>query len=261
MSDEEDTPATMHDEEEAEEEEEEEEEGEEEEESSSATPAVAAMEMEQQQQEEEEEDEEDSVMVVDPPPPPATTISAATVAAMVAALDAAAAAGAQPTTTTTTPEQAGAEGNQVLEEQVAVFAQYRPSIDIGQPHPSPVVESGLLAGVSLPSLEYDHDSIPPDTIASGKLSSLQLEAIAYAGQRHRLVQSGTRAGFFLGDSTVRAVCTHSHTHTRTCTYTHTHTYMKTGNGQRPPNCRDPPRQHRPRAEAGTVGDHQWRPQE
>jgi hypothetical protein len=90
---------------------------------------------------------------------------------------------------------------QVLEEQTEVFSSYKPTITIGQPHPSPVIESGLLSSVPLPPLAYDALALPPDVISQGKLSSLQLESILYAGQRHRLVQNGVRAGFFLGDST------------------------------------------------------------
>lgn len=90
---------------------------------------------------------------------------------------------------------------QVLEEQTEVFSSYKPKITIGQPHPSPVIESGLLSSVPLPPLAYDALALPPDAISQGKLSSLQLESILYAGQRHRLVQNGVRAGFFLGDST------------------------------------------------------------
>ena len=77
---------------------------------------------------------------------------------------------------------------------------YKPTITIGQPHPSPVIESGLLSSVPLPPLAYDALALPPDAISQGKLSSLQLESILYAGQRHRLVQHGVRAGFFLEDT-------------------------------------------------------------
>lgn len=89
----------------------------------------------------------------------------------------------------------------VLEEQTEVFSSYKPTITIGQPHPSPVIESGLLSFVPLPPLTYDALALPPDAISQGKLSSLQLESTLYAGQRHRLVAGGVRAGFFLGDST------------------------------------------------------------
>jgi len=90
---------------------------------------------------------------------------------------------------------------QVSEEQTEVFSSYKPTITIGQPHPSPVIESGLLSSVPLPPLAYDALALPPDAISQGKLSSLQFESILYAGQRHRLVQHGVRAGFFSGDST------------------------------------------------------------
>lgn len=39
-----------------------------------------------------------------------------------------------------------------------------------------------------------------DVVKSGKLSSLQLEAIAYACQAHETrLPDGSRAGFFIGD--------------------------------------------------------------
>ncbi|CAN0505883.1 unnamed protein product, partial [Laminaria digitata] len=39
-----------------------------------------------------------------------------------------------------------------------------------------------------------------DVVRSGKLSSLQLEAVAYACQAHETrLPDGSRAGFFIGD--------------------------------------------------------------
>lgn len=49
---------------------------------------------------------------------------------------------------------------------------------------------------------FSSDGVPSDAIRDGKLSSLQLETILLAGQRHLLLQDGVRAGFFLGDGTV-----------------------------------------------------------
>lgn len=47
---------------------------------------------------------------------------------------------------------------------------------------------------------YYHLSIPPETINSGHLSALQLEAITYASQAHEhLLPDGSRAGFLVGD--------------------------------------------------------------
>ena len=58
-----------------------------------------------------------------------------------------------------------------------------------------------MAAVEPPDLQYTL-AIPKDVVASGKLSEIQLEAIAYAGQAHEVIlPNGQRKGFFIGDGT------------------------------------------------------------
>jgi hypothetical protein len=76
------------------------------------------------------------------------------------------------------------------------------SLHFGVPHPSEIAEPRGLAAVDLPPASYPlRDSLDRANIVSeGKLSSLQLEGVQYACQRHQLMLSGgARAGFFLGD--------------------------------------------------------------
>eukprot|EP00961_Rhodomonas_salina_P010499 140938-Rhodomonas_salina.2 len=83
-----------------------------------------------------------------------------------------------------------------------VFASYAcKSLSFGQPHPADVSESAGLAMVPLPKATYPlQASLPASLIESGKLSSLQLEGVLYACQRHcTMLPDGNRAGFFLGD--------------------------------------------------------------
>ncbi|KAJ8310283.1 hypothetical protein KUTeg_012148 [Tegillarca granosa] len=71
-----------------------------------------------------------------------------------------------------------------------------------QPHPGDIVEAGPLAALQLPEATYPlADSIPKDVIKSSQLSSLQLEGVLYACQRHQMIlPDGRRAGFFIGDA-------------------------------------------------------------
>lgn len=70
---------------------------------------------------------------------------------------------------------------------------------LGLKHPDPVVETASLSSVE-PSDVWYNISIPPETIASGALSALQLESITYASQQHEhLLPDGSRAGFLIGD--------------------------------------------------------------
>ena len=59
----------------------------------------------------------------------------------------------------------------------------------------------LKASIELPPATFPlQDSLAPELISSGKLSSLQLEGVLYAAQRHqKMLHTGERAGFFLGD--------------------------------------------------------------
>lgn len=55
------------------------------------------------------------------------------------------------------------------------------SVKIGLRHPDPVVETSSLSSVTPPDVWYQ-TSISEETIDSGWLSALQLEAITYAAQ-------------------------------------------------------------------------------
>lgn len=70
------------------------------------------------------------------------------------------------------------------------------------PHPGDIVEAGPLAALSQPDPMYPlTESLPEEVIKEGKLSSLQLEGVLYACQQHmRILPSGQRAGFFIGDA-------------------------------------------------------------
>ena len=64
------------------------------------------------------------------------------------------------------------------------YQNYTPSkVQEGQPHPDPVVESASLAAVEPPDVTYRHAL--RDVVSLGKLSSLQLESVIYASQRHQ----------------------------------------------------------------------------
>lgn len=83
----------------------------------------------------------------------------------------------------------------------AVFQSYRcASLKEGRPHPGDIAEPASLAAIALPRNDYPLDAFPAEVITSGKLSSLQLEGMRYACERHRhWLPSGERQGFFLGD--------------------------------------------------------------
>lgn len=85
-----------------------------------------------------------------------------------------------------------------------LFVAYEPSGGSpGLPHPADVAEPASLAATSPPPISYPLlDALPGELVSSGKLSSLQLQAIALCCQRHLVVMPTTpptRAGFFLGD--------------------------------------------------------------
>ncbi|KAK1280548.1 hypothetical protein QJS04_geneDACA014302 [Acorus gramineus] len=80
------------------------------------------------------------------------------------------------------------------------FMEYRhPKLSIGAPHPDPVVETSSLSAVQPPEPTYDL-KIKDELETSKALSSLQIETIVYACQRHlHHLQNSVRAGFFIGD--------------------------------------------------------------
>lgn len=69
---------------------------------------------------------------------------------------------------------------------------------LGRKHPDPVVETASLSSVEPTDVWYKI-GLPADTIQSGALSALQLEAITYASQQHeQFLPDGNRAGFLIG---------------------------------------------------------------
>jgi len=72
-------------------------------------------------------------------------------------------------------------------------------VKLGKKHPDPVVETASLSSVEPADVKYEL-SIPSETINSGSLSALQLEAITYTCQQHdHVLPDGSRAGFLIGD--------------------------------------------------------------
>uniref|UniRef100_A0A8C2VI59 Protein strawberry notch homolog 1 n=1 Tax=Chinchilla lanigera TaxID=34839 RepID=A0A8C2VI59_CHILA len=80
------------------------------------------------------------------------------------------------------------------------YAEYMPiKLKIGLRHPDAVVETSSLSSVTPPDVWYK-TSISEETIDSGWLSALQLEAVTYAAQQHEtFLPNGDRAGFLIGD--------------------------------------------------------------
>lgn len=72
-------------------------------------------------------------------------------------------------------------------------------VKLGSKHPDPVVETASLSSVEPTDVWYDL-SLPENTIKTGALSALQLEAVTYASQQHEhLLPDGSRAGFLIGN--------------------------------------------------------------
>lgn len=70
---------------------------------------------------------------------------------------------------------------------------------LGKKHPDPVVETVSLSSVEPADVKYEL-SLPMETINSGSLFALQLEAITYTCQQHdHILPDGSRAGFLIGD--------------------------------------------------------------
>lgn len=93
-------------------------------------------------------------------------------------------------------------------EDDALMATFtRGSLEIGVDHPSLLAESQALRAVSLPKLspETIESFQLKSVVDSGRVSTVQLEAILHCIRRWnmRLPMKNERAGFFLGDGTVR----------------------------------------------------------
>ena len=84
------------------------------------------------------------------------------------------------------------------------FSEYKPtwvSIPGAKPHPTPLVESTAMASVLPPKPTYK-PILPESAIKKGQPSDAQIEQIIYAGQAHeKLLPSGERKGYFIGDGT------------------------------------------------------------
>lgn len=105
----------------------------------------------------------------------------------------------------TTDDVAADIAQEGLQESTSeeVFSSYkhREVVPGCQPHPGDIVEAAPLAALDLPKEYYPiTDSLPAEAVTQGKLSSLQLEGIVHACQRHQMIlANGQRAGFFIGD--------------------------------------------------------------
>ncbi|KAL8572547.1 hypothetical protein ACOMHN_040451 [Nucella lapillus] len=86
-------------------------------------------------------------------------------------------------------------------EEVFSSYRHRDVVKGCRAHPGDIVEAAPLAALDLPNEYYPiTDSLPVESITEGKLSSLQLEGIVHACQRHQMIlANGQRAGFFIGD--------------------------------------------------------------
>jgi len=89
-------------------------------------------------------------------------------------------------------------------EAGTVFAAYRVQKAVvrgAQPHPANVVESTAMACVEPPDVTYHHH-LPADIVIEGRVSTLQLEDVIYAGQATSvLLPDGARKGHWNGDGT------------------------------------------------------------
>jgi hypothetical protein len=89
-------------------------------------------------------------------------------------------------------------------EPGTVYSSYRVQKALlrgAHPHPANVVESTAMACVEPPDIRY-RPSLPPELILEGRVSSLQLEDVIYAGQATSVfLPDGSRKGHWNGDGT------------------------------------------------------------
>ena len=84
-------------------------------------------------------------------------------------------------------------------QEIMPTVQQLPQQIQGMSHPDPVVESDFLASVPPPEVTYNL-TLPEETVNSGTLSDVQLEAVTYACQQHeKFLPDGSRAGYLIGD--------------------------------------------------------------
>lgn len=75
-------------------------------------------------------------------------------------------------------------------------------VKFGKPHPDSVVETSALSSIPPPDITYKL-TLPDSIIEHGLLTSLQLEAVIYACQKHLVfLPSGERAGYLVGEISV-----------------------------------------------------------
>jgi hypothetical protein len=99
-----------------------------------------------------------------------------------------------------THQQPGSEENS--ETEIEIWNTYKcRSHGYGFQHPGHIVEGSALSAISLPPHTYPINNSLAHQIQRGLLSSLQIEGVIYACERHqRFLPNGRRAGFVFGDS-------------------------------------------------------------
>jgi hypothetical protein len=86
------------------------------------------------------------------------------------------------------------------EEDSEAYVTYKPSVK-GEAHPGSIVETKTMSTVPLPPITYE-PNLPASVIEGAKLSAVQLEAIALAGQQNEIIlPGGFRASVLIGDGT------------------------------------------------------------
>ncbi|MBI1827333.1 MAG: strawberry notch family protein [Planctomycetes bacterium] len=100
--------------------------------------------------------------------------------------------------------ESSASSQAISIEEGTVYAAYRVQKAIvrgANLHPANVVESTAMASVEPPDVTYRHH-LPPEIIAEGWISNLQLEDVIYAGQAtSSSLPDGARKGHWNGDGT------------------------------------------------------------
>lgn len=94
--------------------------------------------------------------------------------------------------------------NELTDSVYEAYEPRRSKIKGSRKHPASIVESSAMSAVDPPMIEYAPD-LPKETVESGALSDIQLEAISYAGHSHtqkiEIEGNEYRKGFLIGDGT------------------------------------------------------------